>query len=316
MNKTPVKTYADVYLYGVGNYEKKFMDFFIKSEIINKDIELFDIIKSEISRAQYSTVLLKTLMSDNVVLLYNRAESLPRSFKVFAAKDIKRGDRKTRVFIDMTDILVFGKDGSIKFNTKSTDVLISNLMSALANLIYYADAEKIVGNAKLVEYGTSCFASMFTHVIDYLRIGGVDRLREKCMYLSALYYQMTILNKEYSETIERRAKKISKINDRDAQIVSGILPDDTFTNIDTFIKAVAIVIRSESLKLDNFVERWIFLYHSGTQFGLELYPAFSTIITNAYGGAYLNNQKLIEKICGRDMVDYTNTLLRIGDELR
>ena len=95
-----------------------------------------------------------------------------------------------------------------------------------------------------------------------------------------------------------------------------MLPSDTFKDINCFIKAISIVIKAESLKLDNFVERWIFLYHSGTQFGLELYPAFSSMITNAYSGAYLNNQKLIEKLCGRDMVDYTTALLRIGDELR
>lgn len=316
MDKVVVKTYADSYLYGVGEYEKKFMNYFIKSQIVDKNSKLFEDIKLEISRVQYSTVLLKTLLSDNVVLLYNKGEALPRSFKVFAAKDIKRGDKKTRVFIDMTELLIFKTDGSISFNTKNSDILVSYLISALTNLIYYSDANKLVNNAKLLETGTYCFATLFAHIIDYLRVGGADRIREKVMYLSSLYYQMTILNKEYSDSIERRARKISKITDRDAQIVNTMLPSDTFKDINCFIKAISIVIKAESLKLDNFVERWIFLYHSGTQFGLELYPAFSSMITNAYSGAYLNNQKLIEKLCGRDMVDYTTALLRIGDELR
>lgn len=313
--KTAVKTYADLYLYGIGNYEKKFMDFFVKSTVLAKDSKAFEDMKYDIKRMQTTSVLLKTMESDNVVFIYGAA-GLPRSFKVFAAKDIKRGDRKTRVFIDVTDILTKEKDGSYSYNSKYTDILTSNLMAALANLIYYADPDRLINNVNLVDRGTRCFAELFTHVIDYLRIGGTDRLREKCLYLSAMYYQMNILNKEYSDSIEKRAKKVSGLSDHDIQIVSVQLPEDTFNNINTFIAAVSKVIHAEGLKLDNFIEKWLFLYHTGTQFALELYPAFSTLITNAYGGAYLNNQKLIEKLCGHDMVDYTNQLLRIGDELR
>ena len=57
------------------------------------------------------------------------------------------------------------------------------------------------------------------------------------------------------------------------------------------------------------------LLGSGTQFGTEVYTAFSSMITNAYCGVYINNQKTIEKITGRNMVDYVNTLLRIGGDL-
>lgn len=314
--KETVKTYADIYLYGQSDYEKKWMDYFIKSTVLEKNTDLYESIRYEVKRMQSTSVLLKTLESGNVVLLYNQV-SLPRAFKVFAAKDIKSGDKKTKVFIDMTDLLITDKaTGNKAFDVKQVNILTSYLMSALTNLIYYADATKLINNAKLLDKGTMCFAELFTHVIDYLRLGGVDRLREKCMYLSSLYYQINILNKEYSSSIEARAKKISRLTDRDVEMLNVILPDDTFTNISTFIAAVAKVIHADTLRLDNFVEKWIFLYHSGTQFALELYPAFSTMITNAYGGAYLNNQKLIEKLCGRDMVDYTVALLNVGDELR
>lgn len=314
--KNSVKTYADIYLYGQSDYEKKWMDYFIKSTILDKNSDLYESIRYEVKRMQSTSVLLKTLESDNVVLLYGEV-ALPRAFKVFAAKDIKRGDNKTRVFIDMTDLLKTDRStGNKTFDVKQVNTLTSYLISALCNLIYYADANKLINNTKLLDKGTACFAELFTHVIDYLRLGGVDRLREKCLYLSALYYQLVILNKEYSSSIEARAKKISRLSDRDIQMLNVQLPDDTFTNINTFIAAIAKVIRADGLRLDNFVEKWIFLYHSGTQFALELYPAFSTMITNAYAGAYLNNQKLIEKLCGRDMVDYTVALLNIGDELR
>ena len=47
----------------------------------------------------------------------------------------------------------------------------------------------------------------------------------------------------------------------------------------------------------------------GTVFGLEYYPAFSAMITDAYVGGYLNNQKTIEKICGKDMVQYSKDVI-------
>ena len=71
------------------------------------------------------------------------------------------------------------------------------------------------------------------------------------------------------------------------------------------------------MKLDNFVEKWIFLYKTGTQFALELFPAFATMMTNAFHGAYINNQKTIEKVTnnGKDMVAFSRTILQIGSEM-
>ena len=70
------------------------------------------------------------------------------------------------------------------------------------------------------------------------------------------------------------------------------------------------------MKLNNFVNKWIFVFGPGTQFAMELYPAFSTMITNAYCGAYLNNQKVIEKVLGRTLVEYSVALLQLGSDLR
>ena len=46
-----------------------------------------------------------------------------------------------------------------------------------------------------------------------------------------------------------------------------------------------------------------------TAFGLEYFPNFSTILTDAYTGVYLNNQKTIEKICGTSMIGYAKNVL-------
>ena len=69
------------------------------------------------------------------------------------------------------------------------------------------------------------------------------------------------------------------------------------------------------MKLDNFVEKWIFLYKTGTQFALELFPAFATMMTNAFHGAYINNQKTIEKVVGNTLVSYTKNVIAKGGTL-
>ena len=45
---------------------------------------------------------------------------------------------------------------------------------------------------------------------------------------------------------------------------------------------------------------------------LALLLAFASMLTDAYVGAYLNNQKTIEKIVGTNMIEYTKALLQIG----
>ena len=42
----------------------------------------------------------------------------------------------------------------------------------------------------------------------------------------------------------------------------------------------------------------MYIYGTGTVFALELLPSFSNMLTDAYVGAYINNQKTIEKIAG------------------
>jgi len=307
-----MKRLSDSYIYGIGEYEKNLFKFFMQSEIMDKTDKSFDDIRYEVKRGQQS-VLLKTFDSDNVVFLYNTTP-LPRALKVFAAQDIKTGDKKMRVFVDMSDAVV-KKDGNYVLRPGSLDRVLSYLTSALAHLIYYADPSRIVNNSSLTEHGTEAFAKLFSHIIDLLRIGAVDKLREKCLYLGSVYYQVNILCKDFSDSVENRAKKISRLNSRDIEMIEVYLDTDTFKDINSFIQSVSKVIKADGLKVDNFIEKWMTTYGPGTQFAVELFPSFSTLLTNAYNGAYLNNQKQIEKITGQSMVNYSVSLLRLGSDL-
>lgn len=309
------KKVSDTYLYKVGEYEKRLYKWFIESTVIDKDDESIQDIRYDVKRGQNTTVLLKVFDSRNVVLLKNNVAQ-PRAFKVFAADDVKSGDKKRKVFIDVTDVITFA-NGRYEIKPRDLDKFVSYLMTALCYLIYYADPDRIVNNSSLIDTGNEAFSKLFTYCIDSLRIGGVDKVREKTLYLSSLYYQSNLLGKDFTSSVENRAKRVSGLNSREIEMLDAQLNSDAFKDIKCFVDALAKVLRCEgSLKIDNFVERWYFLFGSGTQFSMELYPAFSSLLTNAYNGAYLNNQKTIEKVLGRTLIEYTLALLRLGSELQ
>lgn len=309
-----VKNFGDSYLYRTGNFEKNLMQFMMSAEIINKNHESFDDIKYEVKRRQVTSSLMKVLMSDNVILLKGNV-GLSRAFKVFAAKDIISGDKKTKVFIDVTDIIK-STDGSYSIESRNVDILVSHLLNAMNTFIYWVQPTRLLNNTSLVDAGTKAFSDMFTYVVDYLRIGSVDNVRERTKYISALYYQCGLLCKDFTDSIRVRARKLSGLSEREADIVETLMGPDPFKDIDTFIKSLAKVLRIDGqLRLDNFIEKWVFIFGSGTQYGTELYPCFASILTNAYVGAYINNQKTIEKVLGKTLVEFTNALFKVGSEL-
>lgn len=315
MGDYKIKNYTDCYLYKQADYAKNIYKFFIESEVIDKNTEAFEAIKFDVRRLQPSATLTTTLESPNVVLL-KHSVALPRSFKVFANQDIKSGDKKMKVFIDMSDI-ISTKGGTLTVHPSNIDKLISYLTSALVMRIYYTKPEILLNRASIIDTGTKCFAELFSHVVDYLRMSGVEKLKEKTMYIASVYYQTTMLGKEFSPSIESRCKQLSKLSTRDIEILNIQLKSNTYNNIETLINSIAKVIRADGLKLDNFLNQWLKLYGSGTQFALEYYPAFSSMLTNVYNGSYLvTGQKVVEKICGKDLVEYTNKIFDAGRELQ
>ena len=53
----------------------------------------------------------------------------------------------------------------------------------------------------------------------------------------------------------------------------------------------------------------MYLYGINTVFALEYYPALSAMLTDAYCGAYINNQKTIEKVVGNTLVTYSRNVI-------
>ena len=311
--KTKIKNYDQSFLYGKADYGTELFQYIMKADRIDKSSTGFDEIRYLVKRNQVTSCLGALLDKQSVILMLPN-KPLPRAFKVFAGKDI-REDKNTKVFIDCSEIIKFQNNAYV---IKQMDVekFISYLACALNTIIYHVDPTIILNNSQLVNSSTEAFAKLCTNIIDYMRIGGVDNVRSKMLYMSALYYQIGMLKKDDNDTAEQKALKISKLSKREAELIRVQLPEASFENINTFVEAIAKVLRVEGLlKLDNFIDKWLFLYGSGTQFATEIYTAFANLLINAYVGAYLNNQKQIEKIAGRSMVEYCNVLFRVGGEV-
>ena len=310
------KTYAGTHLYSqYSEYEKKIFNFIMNATEIDKDIPEFEDIKYEVKKRQVSNSLIKVLESKSIVLLSND-EPMSKAFKVFCAKDIK-GPKKDvmKVFIDCSNIIKKDENtGRYVCKGNNIDMFISYLVSAMHTYIYYADEGRIVSNNNIMKVGAQAFANLFTHCVDYVcKISAMPSTKNKCMYLAALYYLSNLLGKDHTNDACRRiAMKVSGISDREAGIVDIQIKEESMLNIRFFMECVSSVLKLNKLTLDVIVERWMTIYGTGTVFALEMFPAFASMLTDAYVGAYLNNQKTIEKIAGTNMIEYTKALLQIG----
>lgn len=306
------KTYASTYLYNkYSEYEKQIFNFIMTAEQISKVGDGFADIKYEVKKRQISNSLIRVMESANVILLIGQ-KPLPKSFKVFAAKDVK-GDKKVKAFIDCTGLI--GKSEGGNYVCGNVDMLVAYLVSAMTTLIYQLDEKRLVGNGDIAEYGARCFSSLFTHIVDYVcKISITSNIKEKCLYMTSAYFLTNVLGREYdNEGTKAIARRISGLSEREEEIIKIQLNENSFTNIKFFVESICDVLKLSNLSLDIVIEKWMYLYGIGTVFALELFPSFSAMITDAYVGCYMNNQKTIEKIAGRSMVDYTKTVLRIGD---
>lgn len=307
-----IKNYDRSYLYGKANYGSELYQYIIKSERINKADPAFQNVQYLIKRNQITSCLSSLLDRESIVLMMP-SKPMPRAFKVFAGKDIKE-DKATKVFIDVSEIIRYVNGEYIIKNT-DIDKFISYLACALCTMIYHTNPKLILNSTVMIESSTHAFATLCSNIIEYMRIGSIDNVRSKMLYISALYYQNSILLKDITDSVKARALNISKLSKREADIVDVTVTEGSYQNIDTFVASMAQLLRVSDLKLDNFIDKWILLYGSGTQFACEIFTAFANMLINAYVGAYLNNQKQIEKIVGKYMISFTTTLFRIGSDL-
>lgn len=302
------KTYNNSYIYSKFPYEEHIFRFLIDANRIDKDSPKFEDIKYEFKKRQINNGLLKVLCSKNVILLQSQAQPLNTQFRVICSRDPKfKSNTDYKVFIDCTGLIVVDKDGTYK--CRNIDILISHVINAMVTMIYHK-AENQVLSTHLVEDTMTAFSALFTHVIDYLcKISVTPSIKSKCQYLACMYFVNNILQKEFGEGFQHMAGKLCNLSDREQEMIIVQTDTEDFANIKAFAAKLADQIKVPSLKVDNIIDKWMYLYGINTVFSLEYYPALSAMLTDAYCGAYINNQKTIEKVVGNTLVTYSRNVI-------
>lgn len=316
-----IRTFRDSYLYTMKNGSKSsdsikndrmLIEYINGCERIDKRSQAFAGIIEDVKRQQNSSVLLNILLNPNVEICTYKFP-LPPAFKVFDAKDIKNNKKHT-IFVDMTELLKIAP-GYDYYTCKRIDIFVCYLFSALSYLLYRNDTGMIMANSNIMISGAECYSNLFTYIIDYLRILGFSASKNKVKYLASLFYLCTVCQCELGNHTKNISAKIAKITPTEMNAYDLYIQDTDFTNIATFIDSITKQFNLKGLTLEVFVRRWIMSFGNGTQYALELFPSFSTMITSAYTGAYIVNQKQIEASCANSMITFTRALLAVSNNV-
>lgn len=306
--------YIDTFVYrNYSAYEKHLFGFIMEAERIDTKSEAFADILYDIKRRKVSDNLAKIITSNNVVLGTRLGKSLPKALKVFTAKDLKEDKNKIKVFVDATDCVAY-KGGVYVCN--KPEWLISYTISAMVAFIYAMAPSKLLGNATILKDGAQIWTNLFTYIVDRMyKISSVPNIKKRVQFLSAIYYQVNLLMKDidkYQDSIIANAIRVSDIDQRDARYMMTIVDKTAFSNIDTFVAFLRDNLDLKDFKTANVIALWMNCFGTGTVFGLEYFPAFSTMMTNTYVGGYLDQQLTIEKIAGPLLVDFVKSIFQIG----
>lgn len=310
-----MRKFNETYLYRRSpEYDRDIHALILKGERINKTHESFNDIKYEIKRKNIDASLVKLIDSDRIVLILPQ-KPMPKSFKIISAKDI-RDDKKLKVFIDCSGIIEPNGTGYSLTNVSAGNIFISYLIAARTAFILDARPEMLTGNSALTQSGTRAFASLVNYVVDYIgKININIEARNKCLYLASIYYQVNLLGKDIEfKSVKDTAMRISGISERQANVIEIDYENDSFDDIEKFINLMQNVVHVKGLTIDTFIEKWMFVYGTGTVFATELFTYFAQMMSDAYIGSYVNNQKTIEKVAKQDMIEFTKNLIRIGSD--
>lgn len=308
------KNYNNTFIYTKFPYEENIFRFLVNANRIDKDTDKFEDIKYEFKKRQIDSCLLKVLMSKNVILCVSDTTPLNTQFRVICARDPKfKSNTDYKIFIDCTGLIIMDKDGNYK--CRNIDILISHIVNAMTTMIYHK-AENQILSTQLVSDTMEAFCNLFTHIIDYLaKISVIPSSKSKCQFLSCMYFTENIIQKEFNNNYQHIAGRITNLSEREQEMIMAQCDEKDFESIKSFVEKLADLIKVPALKVDNVIDKWMYLYGSNTVFAIEYYPALSAMLTDAYCGAYINNQKTIEKVVGNTLVSYTKNVIAKGGTL-
>lgn len=321
MSGLRAKSFSNTYIYtktdeSGKSTEQGLVEFILKSSKartrINKASSAFTPVLNMIKERQKTAVLYRVLMNPDVVLAISpTGKELTSSFKVFYATDVASSKRNKKIFIDVTGLI---KEDSGYFSCKNIDTLCAYLFAAAVMGTYYTDNPKITNNASIVKLSAECFVRMFCGVMDSMRVINFSENADKIGYIAAVYYLTSMVQKDV-KTAESMAANIVGLDQKTANAYRFYYDEEDLENINTIINHLATTFNLKGLTTDIFINKWITMYGNGSLYATELMPSFLITLTNAYSGAYINRQNIIENMCGRNMVTLSETLLRVSAEV-
>lgn len=293
-------------------YEKSIFEFIKHGSEIDTKSKEFEDIRYDIKKMQVKPFLLDVIEYD-AVKLYISNKPMDRSTRVITAKDIKGGTDKYKVYVDCSHIIE-KKDGIYK--CANTKALISHIVEAMVNLVYFSGYANITAKSDIVRPGAYAFASLFNNIINYLfKTNSVHDIHNRCMYLASQYFLTNIIGSNNPNYVYKHntdiSKQVARISTREAELIDMYVESDSYKNIDTFIQTLKESTKLSKLTTEAVISAWVKMYTPSTLFALEYFPAFSGMLTNAYFGAYLNNQSTIEKVTNRGLPEFVKAVLAL-----
>lgn len=305
------KTLSDTFIYNKSyNYTKILSSAIMSAERIDKNTKEFvEDIVIDVKKTKIPSYVLTILNSSNSVLMWPD-NPLPKPLRTFVAKDIKNNNQLV-AFIDCSGV-ISKHDTYLKVINK--EILIADLLSAKHNMMYYKIPGVFIKSSANIVLYTTAFSKLLTHLVDYLaNISVIQGNREKVMYIAAKYFLSNVLCTSYKEDTENDiAIRISDIDESQANacniIIDSKMKSERMTLKELF-EIISEVFKIPKLTTMICIEKWMMLYGAGTILSLEFLPSFLTMITDAYCGAYTNNQKMIEKILGTTLTECGKSLI-------
>lgn len=312
-----IKDYSDTYLYNLRRreYEDGLFDYISHAHRIDKSDPTIQDLRSMLKMQNTSNYFDKVFMSPNTILCINE-RALPRAFKVMVAKDPKANGTK-KLFIDCTGV-IYKRETGYTFSNRELSVLVAEVLAGAHNMLYYMNNDKVINKNAIIEAGCDCFSKLVFYIADYLRLTSDMKSQGLIKYYATKYFQLSVMGKDLSESVENRALKIGGISDREAMMLNDIIlapmQGDKYKDFASMVDAIKCITKS-TLTKEAFLDKWMMAIGKGTQFSLEVYPAFTNMMVHAYIGDGMTMQKTIEKVVGRDMIEYFTAINQLGGEL-
>lgn len=313
-NRLKAKTYSDCYMYrnNVYIYEKSIKQYMSKSEILDKNSDYFIGIMNGF-KLTYPRWLYKFINSDKLLFLIpDRQTPVNKAFNTFACTK-KQGDKtKTVVLVNAQLLQKHIKSGKFVLASTTESIMQGYCVSAFTAYHYLTNPTLFTNNSVIVNIGAEIYARLFLFVLNYLyKVQSIPKLVAEIEIMTKVYYYYNLLNMSMEKSIQLASRK-STLSSLEIEVLN--LDDkDLYKDISTFVtEGLANMRTMEKLTFSLFMEKWIQLFGTGTEFATELLPPFLTMLTNQYVSSYASNINSIQNIIGHSN-KVGAEIMKIGD---